>query len=215
MKPLYIVFSATPYKMGRFIRTMLRNRYNHVSVAFDETLSPMFTFARRHINTPFYGGFVEEELSRYARGSDPSSIKVCRLMISDEKYARIVHFVERMRRTDSKYLYNLYSAFFTFFGVRLPIRNAYTCTEFVGDLLSVAGAGLPMGKFHSLSAMERLLAPFTVYEGPSTGYGADPRNDEVFFEKMSAISGAVATASSLARLTARGFCGVIDRFANK
>ena len=39
MKYIYIVFSATPYKMSSFIRHMLNNRYNHVALSFEEDLS--------------------------------------------------------------------------------------------------------------------------------------------------------------------------------
>ena len=211
MKPIYIVFSATPYKMGKFIRKMVGNRYNHVSISFKENLTPMFSFARRRVNMPFYGGFVEETLSRYSPHGQASKMKVCRLMISDEQYEKIVSFVKHLRQTKSEYLYNLYSAFFTIFGVRLPIRKAYTCTEFVGDLLCVAGLDFPLGKFHSLARMERHLSPYTLYIGDSRGYLASlpkERRDD-FFQKMPMLTGTIATADSLARLTVRGLHGAI------
>jgi hypothetical protein len=62
---VYIVFSSTPYRIGKFIRRLTREAYNHVSIALDPDLTKMYGFARRYYRTPFYGGFVRESLSRY------------------------------------------------------------------------------------------------------------------------------------------------------
>ena len=85
MKYIYIVFSATPYKMGSFIRHMLNNRYNHVALSFEEDLSEMYSFSRRHANTPFFGGIVHESFGRYEWNGDFSDIKVCRHAVSEKK----------------------------------------------------------------------------------------------------------------------------------
>ena len=58
---LYVVFSATPYRMGKLIRFVTREPYNHVAISTEASLTRMYSFARRFYRTPFYGGFVTEE----------------------------------------------------------------------------------------------------------------------------------------------------------
>lgn len=216
MRSVYVVFSATPYKMGRFIRTMIGNPYNHVSLSLDARLCTMYTFARFHINMPFYGGFVTENLARYTHRNKPSDIKVCRIPISDEDYSKLSAFLHSMNEARAKYLYNTYSAIFAFFGIRLPIRGAYTCAEFVGDILGRLGMNIRRGAYHSLAEMEKMLSPYVIYVGPSTGYAAVWGNgNDAFFERMPAVSGAVATAGSLVKLTARGLHGACSYLVHK
>lgn len=209
MKTIYIVFSATPYKMGRLIRTVLRNQYNHISLAFDEELSAMYSFARFYRNVPLYGGFVTESLRRHFNGGRSSKIKVCRLEIEEECYQSLRKFVAALESGDGRYLYNTYSAIFTPLRIRCAIRDSYTCAEFVGDALSIAGLEIPRGAFHSLAQTERILAPYTVYEGPCEEYVREPDwGQDRFGEKMGQFSAAAATVRSFGRLTARAVMGM-------
>lgn len=208
MRSVYIVFSATPYKMGKMIRTVLRNDYNHISLSFDEDLSTMYTFARFHENMPLYGGFVSESPCRYQRGGHSARVKVCRVDMPEENYCALRSFVDHMEQDHRKYIYNLYSAMFTPLHLRLMIRDSYTCAEFVGDALSMAGLDIPMGEFHSLKGLEQQLASCVVYEGPCLLYTALPGwGTDHFPEKMGRVSGTAATLRSLGQLTARGVMG--------
>lgn len=209
MKTIYIVFSATPYGMGRLIRTVLRNRYNHVALAFDEDLSVMYSFARFHVNVPLYGGFVAESLRRHFNAGQSSLIKVCRLELAEEDYRRLREFVSAMESGGDRYIYNTYSAVFTPLHIRCLIRDSYTCAEFVGDALSIAGLEIPRGAFHSLAQTERILAPCVVYEGLCEGYAGEPDwGEDHFPERMGRISATAATVRSFGRLTARAVLGM-------
>ncbi|MGN0978699.1 MAG: hypothetical protein ACI4PH_11640, partial [Faecousia sp.] len=64
-KYLYVLFSATPYRMGYWIRRVTGEPYNHVAIATEETLRELYAFARKYYRAPFYGGFVREHPSRY------------------------------------------------------------------------------------------------------------------------------------------------------
>lgn len=204
MKTAYIVFSATPYKMGRFIRAVLHNEYNHVSLAFEEDLSVMYSFARFHENAPLYGGFVTESPCRHVRAEESSRIKVCRIDMEEEHYLRLREFVSRMEQDGHRYIYNMYSAVLSPLHIRFLIRDSYTCAEFVGDALSIAGLELPRGAFHSLSRIQRLLEPCVVYEGSCEDYIRSRHwGSDRFPERMSSIRAVTATLHSLWRLTCR------------
>ena len=206
MKYIYILFSATPYKTGSFIRHMLHNRYNHVALSFDESLSDMYTFSRRHASTPFFAGFVHESFCRYEWKGDFSDIKVCRLEIADKKYERLRTHIQKMCRQSDQYIYNFYSAAMTPLHHRVRIRNAYTCVEFVGDLLGIAGVeNVTFGDFHSLQGLEEICSPYVIYEGSSRTYpAASDWKGDAFCKKVPVSKGLAASAVSFAKLTKLG-----------
>ncbi|MBR2895269.1 MAG: hypothetical protein IKC03_06385 [Oscillospiraceae bacterium] len=205
MRSVYIVFSATPYKMGRLIRTVLHNTYNHISLSFDADLSTMYTFARFHVNTPFYGGFVSESPRRYRNAGRDAQIKVCRVSLTEEQFCTLHRFVLHMEQSSQRYIYNMYSALFAPLHIRLLIHDSYTCTEFVGDALSVAGLDIPRGAFHSLQKLEETLDSCMIYEGSCAEYTQfiSWGNDH-FPERIPTLSGTVATARTMGQLTLRG-----------
>ncbi len=205
MKYIYILFSATPYKTGSFIRHVLHNRYNHVAISLDENLSNMYSFSRFHANAPFFAGFVKESFSRYEWHGNFSDIKVCRVAVSDEVYERIETHIMRMLRGSKGFVYNYYSAAMTPLQHRVRIRNAYTCVEFVGDVLSMTDIGVKMGDFHSFPKLEAILKNHVIYEGSARTYpAAGSWKGDHFREKMPISEGAIATAASFGELTKRG-----------
>ncbi len=216
-KYIYVLFSATPYKTGGFIRRMIRNHYNHVALSLDRDFSSMYSFSRYHQNTPFFAGFVKESFSRYEWQGDFSDIKVCRIEVSERIYELMRMRLERMCSQADAYVYNYYSAAMTLFHQRVKIRNAYTCVEFVGDLLSMTDLDIKYGEFHSLPKLEAICTPYMIYQGSAREYPAVhsfPGDD--YQEKMPVSEGVLATAESFGRLTKRGiedaYSAICDRF---
>ena len=83
---VYIVLSATPYRMGRWIRRATGEAYNHVSIATEESLTTLYSFARRYYRTPFHGGFVTETPDRYHHKGLSSHIRLYRLPVEAVLY---------------------------------------------------------------------------------------------------------------------------------
>lgn len=165
---LYIVFSATPYTMGKVIRGFTGEAYNHVSIALDENLDRMYGFARRHYRTPLYGGFVRETRSRYHVKGQASQIRICRLPVSEEKYQALEQRLAEMHSRQHLYLYNHLGALAAMVHRNFPLRDAYICVEFVVEVLLQAKAvpGLQPGKYYSVGTLQELLAPYALYTGP-------------------------------------------------
>ncbi len=204
-KYIYILFSATPYKTGSFIRHMIRNQYNHVAISLDENLSHMYSFSRFHANAPFFAGFTKESFSRYEWHGNFSDIKVCKIEVPERIYEMIEIHLQRMIRQSKAYVYNYYSAAMTPLNHRVRIRNAYTCVEFVGDILGMTGIGVKLGDFHSIPKLEEVCAPYLLYEGSARSYpAASSWKGDAFREKMPISVGVAATAESFGRLTVRG-----------
>lgn len=164
-KYLYIVFSATAYRMGRWIRFVTREPYNHVSIATEQDLSDLCAFARRYYHTPFYGGFVTEQPCRYHHNGSIAKIALYRLPVSEEQYTLLQQQLAQMNRRADRYLYNHLSALAAPFHRKVTIRDAYTCAEFTVSILHQLGFGFSPRKFYTIGDIQKKLSAYHVYSG--------------------------------------------------
>lgn len=164
---IYFIFSATPYRMGKFIRKLTGESYNHISISLDEELTQMYSFARRFYHTPFYGGFVKETLSRYHVNSITANIHVCRLQVTAKQYHSLSQLFSQMIQNEKHYSYNHLSALFSIFQHRVKVQDAYTCVEFCVHILQRLGFPVDTNKYCSIGNLEQLLRPYAVYTGPA------------------------------------------------
>lgn len=163
---LYVVFSATPYRVGRLIRRCTGEVYNHTSLSLEDSLEPMYGFARRFYRTPFYGGFVKESLSRHHVHGSASTVKVCRLPITREQRDALQDKLNSMYARREHYLYNHLSVITVPFGRLVPVEDAYICVEFCTHILQQIGVGIDPRKYCSVGKLAQLLDPYTIYTGP-------------------------------------------------
>lgn len=185
---IYVVFSATPYKMGRFIRKITRQQYNHVSVALDEKLEEMYSFARHYQDTPLYGGFVEESQERYYYKSTASKVKVYAIPLDATEYEKVNGYIERMKINQEEYIYNTISAICTLFRYRVHIDKSYTCTEFAVNVLAHANTGLQHNAFYSIEDLENEFQHCMIYQGDIESIANTNKNtDEQFLVKHGII----------------------------
>ena len=163
---IYVVFSSTPYKIGKAIRCLTGEQYNHVSIALDPELTQMYSFARRYYKTPFYGGFVKESLSRYQFRDNKAIIRICKIPVTNQQYDRIKVRMRQMLRNSKQYLYNHMSVFGTLVKRPIKAKGAYTCAEFCVLVLNELGFSLTPTKYYSIGELESILHKYVVYTGP-------------------------------------------------
>ncbi len=162
---IYIIFSATPFKMGSFIRFFTREKYNHVSLSLNGDFSEAYCFARHYVNTPFYGGLVKDSSSRYKYKKKLADIAVCELRLDEDKYNAIVGNIRNMYAHRDEYVYNTFSAICALFKCRAIKKNAYTCVEFASDMISTVDTRIDTKKFYSVISLMSIFANETVYAG--------------------------------------------------
>ncbi len=181
---LYVLFSATPYRMGRWIRTVTREPYNHVSIATEEDLKKLYSFARHHERTPFYGGFVTEHPCRYHRRGKTAGIQLYRIPLTREQWERLGCILSDMDRHSEHYLYNHLSAMIAPLHLKVPVRDAFTCAEFVVNILNWLELDLDLDprKFYTIGAIARRLADYHVYTG---SFPTEADSDPDFFAPYS------------------------------
>ena len=132
---IYIVFSATPTKMGKVIRSATRHDYNHVSLSLNRDIQKLYSFARYHQATPFYGGFVVESILRYRSFSRDARVKICRIPVEEPQLTYLHNYIHRLWNDRREYIYNTPAALASLFHLRLYIPKSHTCATFIHDLL--------------------------------------------------------------------------------
>ena len=166
---IYIVFSATPTGMGSVIRKATRNRYNHVSLSLSRDIHKMYSFARLHRTIPLYGGFVAESILRYQSFAGEAKVKICRVEVPEPRFTYLRNYLERLWSEREEYI-----ALASLIHLRPAISKAYTCVTFVQGILARYGlAGVTETDIPTVRAVERRLAPYTVYEGPAPASSQD------------------------------------------
>lgn len=177
-KYLYVLFSATPYRMGRMIRFVTGEPYNHVAIALEEDLKEMYAFARRYYRTPFYGGFVTEHPYRYHHKGNVADICLCRLPITQEQWKTLDKQLAHMRAHPHRYIYNHLSILAAPFHQKITVRDAYTCAEFTVSVLQELGYDFSSRDFYSIGDIALKLNAFRCYEGE---FPAPPEENPGFF----------------------------------
>ncbi len=188
---IYIILSQTPTKFGWLIRKVAKQNYNHVSIAFDEKLEEMYSFARCQNKTPIVGGMVKEFPERFSLGKvEYVPVQIYRLEVEEEMYLAGKDFTLAIYE-DPEYLYNLFSAltFPLFHGFRT--FKAYTCSEFAAHFLLFMGFHLKNEKRISAYTPEDIGICFKddlFYEGNLLTYSdIESKEAEHFFEELGRI----------------------------
>lgn len=169
---IYVVFTSTPCGVGRFLRTVTRYHYNHVSVSMEPGLTPLYSFARYYKNAPFHGGFVRESLLRYQNGDRCADVLVCAVPLTAEQAARARRFLRGVESAADRYVYNMLSAACFPLRHRVLIENAFTCVEFAVRVLAESGSADSPDRdgFCTVRRLAEELRKYAIYEGPITKY---------------------------------------------
>ena len=171
MNSIYIIFIASNYRMGKAIRAATGARYNHVALSFSPRPECMYSFSRKHLSTPFVGGFVCERVTRYTFGGQDTDVRMCRVELDEEMYNRARNIIADFSARQEKLKYNYLSAGAYLAGRRCDVRDCYTCIDFVRHVLGI-------DKFVTFEELECRFASGEVYCGPISGVAVPPLGDE-------------------------------------
>jgi hypothetical protein len=117
--------------------------YVHASIAFDENLDEMYSFARKRVHYPFYCGLIDEDIDKgiFAKKKATECL-VLRLPVTEEEYGRVHESVESFKANRKKYGYNYLGVLAVKFHRSLERKYAYFCTQFVDKVLQMSGINL-------------------------------------------------------------------------
>ena len=139
-KYIYLVLSRSSSLPAKIIRFFTRDEVNHSSISLDDSLTAMYSFGRRKINTPFWGGMVLENKDRgfYAKFTD-TYIKLYRFPVSEEVFERTRDLLESNMARKDEFEYNLAGCITAKFGIPLARKDHYFCSEYVADVFQTCG----------------------------------------------------------------------------
>ncbi len=163
MKEIYVVFSGTDLKTGRFIRRITNQKYNHACISTDG-LKTLCSFSRLYLDHPMLAGFVEESPNRYLM-MDKAWVKVVKIEVDNNTYAAVCQYIRRMQLRPNEYVYNYLSCAGYPVGKRIRRDKAYTCVEFVRDTLVCAGVLPSSASCVKIPTLQAELRGYKTIEG--------------------------------------------------
>lgn len=200
MKNVYIVFSSTPFRMGRLVRQFTGDTYNHISVSLDRELTRMYSFARRYYKLPLYGGFVRETVSRYNLDGKATQVCICAIPVTADQFDALDKQLCYMEENKEHYLYNHFSAVAAVFRRTAKREGAYTCVEFCADVLRQIGITLDPQRYYSIGQVHTILEPNIIYTGPLK---PAKELDAEFYAEAPVANPSTATLRSIGKLLQR------------
>ncbi|UOQ87155.1 hypothetical protein [Gracilibacillus salinarum] len=137
MKKVYLLFTDTGTLLSRLINLCTNSNLNHASIAFDSSLTEVYSFGRKRTYNPWSGGFVQENLrTPFFRRSQCA---IYQLTIPDETYYLLKQRIEKIEAETDHYRYNLLGLFGVLLNLEWQREQAYFCSEFVATVLNEAG----------------------------------------------------------------------------
>lgn len=144
MRSIDLVMSQTGTILSKAIKGVTGDKYNHISISFNKNLEPMYSFGRKYPNIPWIGTLVEEHIdSGTFKKFGGTTCKVIEIPVEDYVYDAALYYVQSMMDKQKsgliEYEYNVLGLIYGLFGKKRQSENHYYCSEFVREVLSVAG----------------------------------------------------------------------------
>lgn len=134
---IYLLFTNTGTLLTKAIGLYTKAEYNHVSLALDLELNEIYSFGRKHLRNPFWGGFVKENMEEKFFQKADCSIYAC--TISPKQSEKLLETLAFFKSRKDTYHYNVLGLFGVMLNKPIQRSNAYFCSQFVAYLLIEAG----------------------------------------------------------------------------
>lgn len=150
MKSIYILLTKSDTCVAKMIKLTTDDKYTHVSISFDESLQPLYSFARKYVNTPLPAGLKTEPFTKgFYKKYNHIPCALYELEVDDEVYDAAKSEVEQMMEEASTYQFNIIGLLLCRLNVPLHRNRHYFCSEFVSEVL-VKSKALTLPKDTSL-----------------------------------------------------------------
>lgn len=172
-KFIYIVLSQTRTYPARAIRLYTQEPYAHASIAFDEDLDEMYSFARRGVYNPFNAGFIREHVDQGVFGRyRTTECSIYKLKITDEQYYRLRKEIDIFNKNKNTYSYNYLGLIGAAFNIPIRSKQRYFCSQFVAYVLERSGIHILDKTYALVKPRDIRICPYlsTIYEGRLSQY---------------------------------------------
>ncbi|MEA5137210.1 MAG: hypothetical protein VB035_13835 [Candidatus Fimivivens sp.] len=140
-KHIYIIISKTNTVLGRLIRHCLGVKYNHCSIALDDSLEQFYSFGRKELYNMFRAGFVtESKNSGFFKEHNNADISVLKVPVTEVQWQRISEEIAIFK--SSKCKYSVLGLLLCYLGIPKKRKHKYFCSQFVAEVLEKANTKL-------------------------------------------------------------------------
>ena len=140
MKTLYIFLTRSGTLVSNLVYALTGAEYTHISLAFDEDLTTLYSSTRKNGYTMFPAGPSREYLNRGVfrlRENIPCALYA--LEVTDEAYARAKRRADHMMNHGELYRFNSVGLLLCALHIRWNRRRHYFCSQFVSEVLQKSG----------------------------------------------------------------------------
>ena len=103
-KCLYLVATQSNTFVSRMIRVYTKAPYNHISIALDEGLEKMYSFARQKPPFAFPAGFMHESMEKSLFGMlDHVPCQIYKIPVTEKQYEDVVNLIGEFEKNVSDY----------------------------------------------------------------------------------------------------------------
>lgn len=142
-KNIYIIVSKTDTPLGKLIRLCLGVKYNHCSIALDESLEQFYSFGRKEIHDLFKAGFVRESKNQgFFKEHNDAYITVLKIPVTDRQWHSIAEEIAMFNKQKDDCKYSFLGLLFCYLGIPKKRKHKYFCSQFVAEVLEHANAKL-------------------------------------------------------------------------
>ena len=137
MKSIYILLTKSDTVVSKAIHLVTADQYTHVSISFDKTLQPLYSFSRKYIYLPLPAGICHEPLSEgFYKKYHYIPCALYELKVEDEIYNTAKQIAENMLKESQAYKFNVLGLILCKFNIPYDRKNYYFCSEFVSEILA-------------------------------------------------------------------------------
>lgn len=173
LRKIYIVLTQTKTYPARAIRFYTNEPYAHASIAFDDNLDEMYSFARRGLYNPFNAGFIREHIDKGVFGRFSSTdCSIYQLRITNEQYMKLRSEIEIFNRNKDAYSYNYLGLIGAAFNIPVRSKYRYFCSQFVAYILEKSGIYIFDKNYALIKPGDIRINPYleTIYQGKLSEY---------------------------------------------
>ena len=172
-KNVYIVLTQTKTYPARVIHYYTKEPYAHASLAFDEELKEMYSFARKGIWNPFNAGFICEDINSgiFARHKS-TTCSIYSLKITKTQYTKLRKVIDMFKQNKDKYSYNYIGLLAAAVNVPIKSEQRYFCSQFVAYALEQSDINIFSQGYEFIKPKDFRLNPNMnlIFEGKLSDY---------------------------------------------
>ncbi len=136
---IYIMLAYTGTVYSKFLKTILRNKYVHVSIAMDKELKKVYSFGRKKPTSMFPCGFVNENIESITNVFGKAECQIYELEVTMNEYKKLENKINEFKAREVEYGYNILGLIPLNFNIKVDRKKHFVCSQFIGYLLQETG----------------------------------------------------------------------------